>query len=79
MPGGFDGRRGMIYHLAVDQRLRRRGIGLRLMAELEDLLRAKGCVKYCRLVTHGNAGARTFYGELECERMDLQVYAKRLV
>ena len=43
--GGFDGRRGMIYHLAVAASLRGQGIGSRLMSEVESRLRAKGCIK----------------------------------
>ncbi len=33
--GGFDGRRGLIYHLAVVSAFRGRGIGSRLMDEVE--------------------------------------------
>jgi ribosomal protein S18 acetylase RimI-like enzyme len=43
--GGFDGRRGLIYHLAVASAFRGRGIGSKLMQEVESRLRAKGCLK----------------------------------
>src|SRR5215216_7496913 len=43
--GGYDGRRGLIYHLAVDTAFRREGIGSRLMDQVEEKLRAKGCLK----------------------------------
>jgi ribosomal protein S18 acetylase RimI-like enzyme len=33
--GGYDGRRGIVYHLAVDPVRRRQGIGRALMRELE--------------------------------------------
>src|SRR5512145_1354560 len=33
--GGFDGRRGMIYHLAVAASFREQGVGSRLMDEVE--------------------------------------------
>jgi GNAT superfamily N-acetyltransferase len=39
--GGFDGRRGMVYHLAVAAGERGKGIGRALMAELERRLQAK--------------------------------------
>lgn len=39
--GGYDGRRGFIYHLAVDAAFRGRGIAARLMYEVEDRLRAR--------------------------------------
>jgi ribosomal protein S18 acetylase RimI-like enzyme len=74
--GGFDGRRGMVYHLAVNQSLRRRGIGKLLMVELESRLRAKGCLKYYLLITHDNAEGMDFYRELGWERMDLHVMGK---
>ena len=37
--GGFDGRRGMVYHLAVAEAYRQQGLGAALMQELEDRLR----------------------------------------
>jgi ribosomal protein S18 acetylase RimI-like enzyme len=74
--GGFDGRRGMVYHLAVHPSLRRRGIGRALMGELESRLREKGCLKYYLLITHDNAEGMDFYRELGWERMDLHVMGK---
>lgn len=74
--GGYDGRRGIVYHLAVPQEFRRKGIGVALMTELEQRLRAKGCYKYYLLVTPDNEGALAFYEELGCERMDLLVLGK---
>ena len=40
--GGFDGRRGMIYHLAVAASLRGQGIGSRLMSEVEVSFACQG-------------------------------------
>ena len=40
--GGYDGRRGLVYHLAVAPDVRRLGIGRALMAEVEARLRDKG-------------------------------------
>ena len=74
--GGFDGRRGMVYHLAVSQHQRRKGTGSLLMAELESRLRAKGCLKYYLLVKPDNQEAHDFYGELGWEQMDLHVMGK---
>ncbi len=76
--GGFDGRRGLAYHLAVAPAHRKRGIGRRLMQELENRLRAKGCLKYYLLVTRQNQEALAFYQSLGCEIMDLYVLGKRL-
>ena len=43
--GGWDGRRGYVYHLAVAAHLRRSGVAAALMDELERRLRAKGALK----------------------------------
>jgi putative acetyltransferase len=59
--GGFDGRRGMIYHLAVRKDKRKNGIGAKLLAEVEDRLRAKGCLKCYLLVLADNTEAIHFY------------------
>lgn len=61
--GGFDGRRGMVYHLAVRKDLRRLGIGAKLLAEVEKRLQAKGCVKVYLLVLDDNQNAIRFYEE----------------
>lgn len=61
--GGFDGRRGMVYHLAVSQNYRRRGIAAALLAEVERRLQAKGCVKVYLLVLDDNTSAIQFYEE----------------
>jgi len=62
--GGFDGRRGLIYHLAVAARCRGQGIGSRLMAEVEARLRAKGCLKCYLVVLRDNVEAMKFYERL---------------
>ena len=74
--GGFDGRRGMVYHLAVETTQRGRGFGRALMGELELRLRRKGCLKYYLLVTRDNQDAVAFYQRLGCEVMDLLVLRK---
>jgi ribosomal protein S18 acetylase RimI-like enzyme len=59
--GGFDGRRGMVYHLAVAEPYRRQGVGEMLMDELERRLKAKGCIRSYLLVTVENENAMRFY------------------
>jgi ribosomal protein S18 acetylase RimI-like enzyme len=76
--GGFDGRRGMVYHLAVDMEYRRQGVGEALMEELQTRLRAKGCIKSYLLVTRDNESAIRFYEDLGWEKMDLFVFGKDL-
>lgn len=77
--GGFDGRRGMIYHLAVEPSLRGRGIGDQLMRAVEDKLREKGCIRSYLLVTTDNREAIDFYEKRGWERMDfVYTYGKNL-
>ena len=76
--GGFDGRRGMVYHLAVIEEYRQRGIGSLLMDELESRLRQKGCLRYYLLVTNDNLDAIRFYQARGWEEMDLHIFAKNI-
>ena len=74
--GGFDGRRGIAYHLAVRPSERRKGVGRSLMVELENRLRSKGCRKYYLLVTRDNEAALAFYDSFGAEVMDLNILGK---
>jgi ribosomal protein S18 acetylase RimI-like enzyme len=76
--GGFDGRRGMVYHLAVDDFYRKRGVGSTLMNELESRLKQKGCIRSYLLVTRENINAIRFYENSGWELMDLLIYGKDL-
>jgi ribosomal protein S18 acetylase RimI-like enzyme len=76
--GGFGGRRGMMYHLAVSPEYRRRKIATLLMEALESRLRAKGCIRYYLLVTLDNDEAMRFYEAHGWERMQLYAYGKNL-
>ena len=74
--GGFDGRRGMVYHLAVSDLFRQHGIGAALMAALEERLHNKGCIRYYLLVKKDNAPAIRFYENLGWQLMDLNIFGK---
>ena len=77
--GGFDGRRGMIYHLAVDQHCRETGTGSMLMSELEKRLKDKGCIRSYLLVTKDNNPAIQFYRKRGWMPVDnVVMYAKDL-
>ena len=77
--GGFDGRRGLIYHLAVAASFRGKGIGSQLMDEVESRLRAKGCLKCYLLVTLDNSEVGQYYQRLGWQHMqDIQLYGKEL-
>ena len=77
--GGYDGRRGIIYHLAVRLANRGAGIGKLLMSELEERLKAKGCLKYYLLVTQGNPDVLSFYESIGCEKMPHQLMGKEIL
>lgn len=74
--GGYDGRRGIIYHLAVAQTQRGNGIGKILMAEIEKRLAAKGCVKAYLLSMPDNLDAIEFYRGLGWETMPMTLMGK---
>ena len=77
--GGYDGRRGLVYHLAVASAFRGMGIGSRLMDELESRLRAKGCLKCYLLVTNDNPEAEGYYRQRGWQHMDyIHLYGKEL-
>jgi len=76
--GGYDGRRGLVYHLAVAPDFRRRGVAWALMDELESRMKKKGCVKYYLLVTRDNIDALEFYKQYGCDVMDLNVLGKEI-
>ena len=77
--GGFDGRRGMIYHLAIAQEYRGKGLGSQLMQEIEGRLRNKGCRKAYLLVRKGNRDAESFYEKRGWGDMDrVHIYGKNL-
>jgi N-acetylglutamate synthase len=59
--GGYDGRRGLIYHLAVQKDFRKQGIGDMLLNEVEKRLQDKGCVKCYLLIVSDNEYAARFY------------------
>jgi ribosomal protein S18 acetylase RimI-like enzyme len=76
--GGFDGRRGMVYHLAVEQSLRHKGLGRLLMSELEKRMAQKGCLRSYLLVTRDNLEAIHLYESTGWESMDLLIFGKDL-
>jgi ribosomal protein S18 acetylase RimI-like enzyme len=76
--GGFDGRRGMVYHLAVEDSFRKKGIGTELMNELERRMKLKGCIRTYLLVTRDNLEAIHFYETHGWEQMEIMTFGKDL-
>ena len=78
--GGYDGRRGLIYHLAVHAAFRGQRIGSRLMDEVEARLRAKGCLKCYLLVTADNLEVENYYRQRGWQQMDsIHLFGKELL
>ena len=75
--GGYDGRRALIYHLAVNEEHRQQGIGKALMETLEELLREKGCLRSYLLITKDNP-AIEFYEKQGWQLLDLCALGKDL-
>jgi ribosomal protein S18 acetylase RimI-like enzyme len=59
--GGWDGRRGWIYHLAVKPEHQRKGIGAELVREVEKRLLAKGAKKVNAQVYKWNEKSSEFF------------------
>lgn len=76
--GADDGRRGWVYHLAVEPRLQGRGIGRRLMAEVEARLAARGVPKVNLHVAEGNERVVGFYRRLGYEPGGARMLGKYL-
>lgn len=76
--GTFDGRRGWVNRLAVRRDMQGRGVGARLLAELERRLIALGCTKVNLLIEPENASAEGFYARQGYQSDDLIFMEKRL-
>jgi len=77
--GGYDGCRGIIYHLAVEKAYRNQGVGSQLLDEVEKRLGEKGCLKCYLMVTPENNAAMHYYEKHGWHHMDyVRLYGKEL-
>jgi ribosomal protein S18 acetylase RimI-like enzyme len=77
--GGWDGRRGWIYHLAVEPEHQRKGIGAGLVQEVEKRLVAKGATKVNAQVYKWNEKSSEFFKAIGYEtHPDLMMIGKQL-
>ena len=76
--GGYDGHRGWIYSLVVDENERHRGIGTEMIEEVVRRLMARGCLKVNLQVMPDNEGVVRFYQELGFSVEDRLSMGKRL-
>lgn len=76
---GHDGRRGMLYHLAVRTDLRRKGIGKELLRRGLDGLKACGITKCALFVLKENESGQRFYEAMDwTEETIVKTYSKIL-
>jgi ribosomal protein S18 acetylase RimI-like enzyme len=76
---GYEGHRGWVNYLAVEPKMRHRGLGRQMMAEVERLLRSVGCPKVALQIRRANLEVVTFYRELGYVEDDVVSMGKRLV
>ena len=77
--GGWDGRRGWIYHLAVEPQHQRKRIGADLVHEVEKRLLAKGAKKVNAQVYKWNGKSLEFFNAIGYEAQpDLVMIGKQL-
>ena len=76
--GAFDGRRGMVYHLAVAPEHRHRGVGTQLLTAVEKRLRERGCRRCYLMVLPENTSAQEFYRRQGWEIMPVYLMGKEL-
>jgi len=77
--GGWDGRRGWIYHLAVKPSHQRRGIARALIRELELRLAGKGARRVNAQIYQSNTASLQFFSACGYEvRPDLVMIGKAL-
>ena len=77
--GVFDGRRGYVAHLAVDEPYRKQGLGSLLMEKVEAEFRRMNVYKVHLFVEEHNAAVGDFYRRRGYqERTDLTVFSKTL-
>ena len=77
--GGWDGRRGWIYHLAVSPNYQRKRIGAGLIDELEKRLVAKGAKMVNAQIHKLNTNSSTFFKAIGYdERSHLIMVGKQL-
>ncbi len=67
---GNDGRRGYIYHLAVDPNYRGQGLGKRLVGECLEGLRGLGLQRANIMVATDNPRGREFWSKCGWEELD---------
>jgi len=77
--GGYEGHRGWVNYLAVDPSYRKKGIGRKIMSEIEAKLVSIGCPKVNLQVRAENTEAMAFYEKIGYGNDNVVSYGKRLI
>ncbi len=75
---GYDGHRGWIYYLAVQQNLQRTGIASKIIEYAEQNLMRMGCPKINLMIRESNTEVISFYRKTGYENDPVLVLSKRL-
>ena len=75
---GYEGHRGWLNYVAVTPRFQRHGIGRKMIADAEKLLRAEGCPKINLQVRRANRAAMAFYAAIGFLEDEVVSMGKRL-
>ncbi len=76
--GGHDGRRGMLWHLAVAPGSRRKGVGAKLVARALAVLRIEGIQRVNILVLDSNRGGTRFWKRTGWTRLPVSAWSRFL-
>jgi ribosomal protein S18 acetylase RimI-like enzyme len=77
--GGYEGHRGWVNYLGVEPSHQKKGLGKRLMYEIENKLKALGCPKINLQVRSYNHEALDFYEKIGYKNDDVVSMGKRLI
>ncbi len=77
--GGYEGHRGWINYLAVSPEIRQKGIGQKMVEEVEVRLCKLGCPKINVQIRSSNQDVIEFYGKIGFSVDDVISMGKRLV
>jgi ribosomal protein S18 acetylase RimI-like enzyme len=75
----YDGHRGNVNYLAVLPQFQKRGVGERLMVDIEDKLTKMGCPKINLLIRDTNVDVLNFYESLGYKTDPVVCVGKRLI
>jgi len=75
----YDGHRGNVNYLAVLPQFQKRGVGERLMVDIEDKLSKMGCPKINLLIRSTNVDVLKFYESLGYKTDPVVCVGKRLI